>query len=967
MSLACKGGQQWATADTQTGTVDGQSGVKNDESGTENDQTEDSGSSKSPYASIERPSQSDTVEVIPGKPSDVKKDEADTSEEGKTDENSAETDTESGTDTGSGETSGDTGTGTGTDATGNTGTQGEGENEGTENTGSSTDDTDAGNTDSTGSSTEQTGETGESGTESVTQPEGDKSSTEKNYDYFYDKDEKKFYVTFNIKEEAKGDQTVELSKVLEEITASGKEKFEQWLKTEDGQKELKWYSSIGYTQLNHNFDGVPYTYNMNNGSVDFSYEPACTFVFDVNISNGSKHTYVYKDGSFKLSTPDVSNGDNTGITGFDGQELPEQNAKGFVTIKYDIDHSGENGVIEDIIDEALKDSKSRRRYYIDATGNLTTTYTKPIIQKGTEVYKFGNKYYAYSEQSNCYYASFTETQVEYDSSSGKYVVKKNWSNKTSDAYKLEGDTLVKYYAPYVRGSSIVDMCPTKDAIITALNNYLYKNNTTLKEEILKCYNTKLDTSYSSFEELCANNQEALNELTRSTETDNSSLASLNPVLIRSNELYNEFYNSILSFNVGNKDDIEKFLSRYQEASGGHSHYHGSWATEGENLTFGDYMADQLNKTDGAWEKANQYFNALTASGITKDEATWAAFTMAINTDGERADNAYQNSAWSWYSSIVLKQQDGTLNLTKVDTESNQLGDDEGEGQTSFYLWTVDKKTETADDGSEKTTEVTKYCVYVDPVYETVKNDDGSESQKLVKDGYYGWVEYDPDNKALNYTISTTNGTLNIDYTLLEGVVYYLQEKAAPDGYDVDSNIYVICDETAYKKMTEENGTTSVVNQATGVESTTVHMGAIKGGETLKVNFINGKTVVVPDPEPEPDSKPDTTPDNNNDSGNSGNNGGNGGSKGNGGSNSSTNKSTTEEDSSQVLGAERDPEKSGENNTEESIKESGRVLGSERLPKTGDNGADAPVMMFGFGLIAALYAWISKKRAKDELK
>ena len=30
--------------------------------------------------------------------------------------------------------------------------------------------------------------------------------------------------------------------------------------------------------------------------------------------------------------------------------------------------------------------------------------------------------------------------------------------------------------------------------------------------------------------------------------------------------------------------------------------------------------------------------------------------------------------------MVLKQQDGTFNLTKVDTDGSQLGDDEGEGR-----------------------------------------------------------------------------------------------------------------------------------------------------------------------------------------------------------------------------------------------------------------------------------------------
>ena len=44
---------------------------------------------------------------------------------------------------------------------------------------------------------------------------------------FYDKETGKFKVTFNIKEDAKGDQTIELSKVMEEINAAGKKQFEQ--------------------------------------------------------------------------------------------------------------------------------------------------------------------------------------------------------------------------------------------------------------------------------------------------------------------------------------------------------------------------------------------------------------------------------------------------------------------------------------------------------------------------------------------------------------------------------------------------------------------------------------------------------------------------------------------------------------------------------------------------------------------
>ena len=400
-------------------------------------------------------------------------------------------------------------------------------------------------------------------------------------------------------------------------------------------------------------------------------------------------------------------------------------------------------------------------------------------------------------------------------------------------------------------------------------------------------------------------------------------------------IYDNFYQNIFSFNVGSQEDMKKFL---ENENLGHGHSHGNWATDGCEMTIGDYMADKLNETDGAWDKANAYFNALLKSGLMAEEATWVAFTMATNIDGERSDNNYQNTAWNWYSSMVLKQQDGTFNLTKVDTDGSQLGDDEGEGQTSFYLWYIDSKTETDEQGNQKTTDVTKYCVYVDPVYETVENEDGTKSQKLVKDGYYGWVEYDPDNKELNYTVSTTNGTLNIDYALLEGVVYYLQEKAAPDGYKVDSNIYVICDEESYQQMTAEKGVSSVINPATGVESAVVYMGAIKGGETLKVNFVNGKTAPKPDPTP--------------DHGGGGSHGGHGG-----GGSSSGGKKTTSAGPGTVTEEPVLPEQPAEVPIEN--------IPAQGLPKTGEDGVNTSALMLTLGLIASAYVWMSGRREEEE--
>lgn len=107
--------------------------------------------------------------------------------------------------------------------------------------------------------------------------------------------------------------------------------------------------------------------------------------------------------------------------------------------------------------------------------------------------------------------------------------------------------------------------------------------------------------------------------------------------------------------------------------------------------------------------------------------------MATNIDFQNAGNDYQNTAWNWYASMVLHQTDGTLDLTKTDKDTGKIiGDDAGEGQTSFYLW----KYETDKETGEKDT---MYCTYVEPTYTT--NKDGE--QVLEKDGFYCWVKYVP--------------------------------------------------------------------------------------------------------------------------------------------------------------------------------------------------------------------------------
>lgn len=667
--------------------------------------------------------------------------------------------------------------------------------------------------------------------------EDDKYPESKDYEFVYDPETKHFHVTFHIQEDAEGDQTIELSKVLEEVDGYGQAEFDNWKNTpgyqaalDRGQTKIRWTGD--------RFNDVEYVFDLETGKASLYNEPGCTTIFDVSLANGSKHTYVYKDSSLTVATPDVSNTDKTGVTGFDGQELPEDYSQSFLSPSYSTDPKV-NGAVETIIDAALKESESRWQYGIDKDGNLTTSHSKKLTSKdipvGTPVYKIGSKYYLYSEQNDCYYCEFNNAQVkEEPAGSGNYVVKSvPSSGKDNYAIKADGK---KYYAPYVRGSEIDATKPSDSKIQSELTKYLNNNNTTLDVEILKYYNDKDGTNYGTLSELLAANPEVEKELTESSSTHK-----LNPVQVKSSQLYDNFYQNVLSFKIGDPEKVDA------EASGNvdHSHSHGQWATDGTQETIGDYMAGKLTET-GKWAEANSYFNTLVLSGMSEDEATWAAFTMATNIDFQNAGNDYQNTAWNWYASMVLHQADGTLDLTKTDKDTGKIiGDDEGEGQTSFYLWKYEKDA----NGNESP----MYCTYVEPTYTT--NKDGE--QVLEKDGFYCWVKYDSTKDKLTYTVTTTNGKLNIDYLLLENVVYYLQEAIAPDGYDTDPEIYVICDEESYKELEG----TEVTNPATGATSKVTEsswLGSILGGKTLPINFMNTATV-VPDPDPEPTPDPDPVP------------------------------------------------------------------------------------------------------------
>ena len=766
------------------------------------DATGDNDTSSDDKPTIERPEQSDTVETLPGTAEDNKdhikgEDKDDTEDKGDSGEDKDDT-----------EDKGDSGEET-----------------------SGTGDTDTGDT-------EEKGEEGSGSEETPEEKPEEKPEEDLDYSVAYDEDTGHFKVTFNIKEGAEGDQTIELSKVQEVVSKNG----ESYLDTDEGKRKLATAQMWGDKTMTYTYNGVKYVYTLATGTVSLYQEPGCTTIFDISLSNGSKHTYVYKDNSLTVATPDVSNTDKTGVTGFDGQELPKEYA-GNTNLELKYDKNAASGCMEDLVDAALKEygGNHDQNQFLDSEGNLTTQSTKTNVPAGTEVELIDGKYYVKS--GDHYYGGFYKSDVQ-TTEDGKTVLindKNTYTlayKKTKNGKKVEKDY---YNGPFTHSSSALMNQDIRDA----LEQYMpAKGYETYDDYILDYYKKADGSKYDSVSDLLKNDPKALKELSRSgSSMPNDPNTGNNTVKMDPATLYDNFYQNVLSFKVGDPKKVDT------EAGGNvdHNHSHGQWAADGTQETIGDYMADKLNETPGAWDKANAYFNTLLASGLTEDEATWAAFAMATNIDFQNAGNDYQNTAWNWYASMVLHQADGTLDLTKTDKKTGEIiGDDAGEGQTSFYLW----KYETDKETGEKDT---MYCTYVEPTYTT--NEAGE--QVLEKDGFYCWVKYDPSKDKLTYTVTTTNGKLNIDYALLENVVYYLQEAIAPDGYDVDPEIYVICDEESYKELEG----TEVTNPATGATSKVTEsswLGSILGGKTLSINFMNTATV-VPDPDPEPTPDPDPVP------------------------------------------------------------------------------------------------------------
>lgn len=331
-----------------------------------------------------------------------------------------------------------------------------------------TGDTDTGDTEEKGDSGEETPEE---------KPEETPKEDDTDCSCAYDPDTGHFKITFNIKEDAEGDQTIELSKVQEVVDKYGEKQFDEWLQTDKGAKwmdDALWYAQYGESSKKTvDFNGASYTlyvyYDEKTDSVcqrvAFTNEPGCTTMFDISLSNGSKHTYVYKDNSLTVATPDVSNTDKTGVTGFDGQELPKEYA-GNTNLELKYDKNAASGCMEDLVDAALKEygGNHDQNQFLDSEGNLTTQSTKTNVPAGTEVELIDGKYYVKS--GDHYYGGFYKSDVQ-TTEDGKTVLindKNTYTlayKKTKNGKKVEKDY---YNGPFTHSSSALMNQDIQDAL-----------------------------------------------------------------------------------------------------------------------------------------------------------------------------------------------------------------------------------------------------------------------------------------------------------------------------------------------------------------------------------------------------------------------------------------------------------------------------------------------------------------------
>lgn len=253
----------------------------------------------------------------------------------------------------------------------------------------------------------------------------------------------------------------------------------------------------------------------------------------------------------------------------------------------------------------------------------------------------------------------------------------------------------------------------------------------------------------------------------------------------------------------------------------------SWHTSEVSAISDSTIANYMDHDSSIWAAADAYFQNLLRNGITSAKDSWVSLKMAANIDGQLTGNAYMNTEWDWYNAITLEQMDGEFVLTKVDDET---GETITSSEAEFQLWYLDDES------------TAMYCTY----------DEEANAYTFT---------------PAQSTVKTHEGILDVTYAMLKDIVYYLQEQVAPEGYEKDTQVYVIMDQEAFANMTDEE--VSALAEAVEAESVAwlADVGATMedGRQGMEISFRNAKVTIVPDsgrdvPKPEKPSPEEPSPE-----------------------------------------------------------------------------------------------------------
>jgi len=677
------------------------------------------------------------------------------------------------------------------------------------------------------STEKETPATEDASTEEQTSSAEETSAQKNDWSAFYNADKDAYQVTYKITEDAEGDQVIDLTKALNLLGDYAEAAYEQYAGREDALAAFLEYvkhdnrlsvrenalayleeqgldtsdayvqkyadymvDSADYAFVRDNYS--PYVLNMyypngnpfapvlnNDQAKATSMMPGDVVNFGVMIESESGHTYTYKNGSFVLATPDLSGAAETGVYGFDGQELPESYQNdGLNRISY---LTGDARKVAN----AVKDMDPAEEIDVESllTGPIEVLVYRAQLADCAKQKESSQQYYGGGKGTPMYLRELSD--------------------------KLDVDQIYALYSLSNSATAYATMTRNNAAVAS----YLKENGYGEGEEGYKAYLTayyseKDGKAYESFDQLVENST-VVQDLKR---TGNGSY--LSDIELPTYTEYNNFYNNLLSYVYG-RDAMDALKGN------------DSWSNSGNALAVGDYMADMQGEQAGAWKAADQFFQELLAKGVNRNEVPQVMFDMAYNLDGFLTGNDYQLTAWApGYNSITLEQMDGEFVLTKVDDET---GETITSSEAEFQLWYLDNES------------TAMYCTY---------------------DADANIYTFTPAQS----TVKTHEGILDVAYAMLKDIVYYLQEQVAPEGYEKDTQVYVIMDQEAFENMTEEE--VSALAEAVEAESVAwlADVGSTMedGRQGMEISFRNAKVTILPDNGrnvPKPDQPSSEDPEN----------------------------------------------------------------------------------------------------------